>query len=105
MQPALRQRETMRYRTTRQADQDIIDLYLRGVELFGVEQAERYHGGLIETFEVLADNPHIARERTEFTPAVRIHPHEAHLIVYCIQDDELLIIRVLHGRQDWERYL
>lgn len=95
----------MPYRTTRRADQDIIDLYVHGAREFGVSQAERYHRGLIETFEVLSANPRLARERTEFMPAVRIHPHEAHLVIYRIERDGLLIIRVLHGRSSWERHV
>jgi toxin ParE1/3/4 len=95
----------MRFRTTRQADQDIIDLYVHGAREFGVEQAERYHRGLIDTFELLCENPRLARERMEFVPAVRIHPYEAHLVIYTVEDNGLLIVRVLHGRSQWERYL
>lgn len=95
----------MSYKTTRQADQDIIDIYVHGVQEFGPAQAERYHQGLTDTFELLAANPRLARERPEFDPPVRIHPYEAHLIVYMVRDDGLLVVRVLHGRQDWERYL
>jgi toxin ParE1/3/4 len=40
----------MSYRTTRQADQDIIDIYVRGAADFGVAQAERYHVGLVAVF-------------------------------------------------------
>jgi toxin ParE1/3/4 len=95
----------MIYRTTRRADQDIIDIYVHGAAEFGVEQAERYHEGLISVFDLLAGNPLLARERTEFNPPVRLHPYQAHMIAYVIRDDGILIIRVLHGRQDWERYL
>ena len=95
----------MSYKTTRQADQDIIDIYVHGVQEFGTDQAERYHRGLTSTFELLVTNPRLARERREFHPPVRIHPYEAHLIVYLVRDDGILIVRVLHGRQEWERYL
>ena len=95
----------MIYRTTRRADQDIIDIYVHGAAEFGVDQAERYHEGLISVFDLLAENPLLARERTEFNPPVRLRPYQAHMIAYVIRDDGILIIRVLHGRQDWERYL
>jgi toxin ParE1/3/4 len=95
----------MAYRTTRQADQDIIDIYVRGVADFGVGQAEHYHQGLVSAFELLADNPGMARERAEFSPPVRLHPCQAHMIVYVEHGDGILIVRVLHGRQDWERHL
>jgi toxin ParE1/3/4 len=95
----------MNYKTTRRADQDIIDIYVHGAAAFGIDQAERYHEGMVSVFELLAESPHLARERTEFDPPVRLHPYQAHMIAYIIRDDGLLIIRVLHGRQDWERYL
>lgn len=95
----------MSYKTTRLADQDIIDIYVYGAAEFGVDQAERYHEGLVSVFELLAENPHLAHERPEFDPPVRLHPYEAHMIAYLIRDNGILIIRVLHGRQDWERYL
>jgi toxin ParE1/3/4 len=93
------------YRTTRRADSDIIEIYSRGAEDFGVAQAERYHQRLIETFEVLARNPRMAPERREFRPAIRLHPCGAHLIFYTIGDDAILILRVLHNRQNWIRHL
>lgn len=95
----------MSYKTTRRADQDIIDIYVRGAAEFGVEQAERYHEGLVSVLELLAENPHLARERTEFDPPVRLHPYQAHMIAYVLRNDGILVIRVLHGRQAWERYL
>jgi len=95
----------MSHKTTRQADQDIIDIYVRGAADFGLDQAERYHEGMVAVFDRLAENPHMARERTEFNPPVRLHPYQAHMIVYVEHGDEILIVRVLHGRQDWERYL
>jgi toxin ParE1/3/4 len=95
----------MSYKTSRQADRDIIDIYVHGVAEFGVDQAERYHEGMVSVFELLAENPHLARERREFDPPVRLHPYQAHMIAYVVRDDGILIIRVLHGRQAWERYL
>ena len=95
----------MPYRTTRQADQDIIDIYLWGCREFGQPQAERYHAGLAATLDLIADNPRMARERAEFNPPVRLHPYQSHMIVYLLDDSGVLIVRVLHGRQDWERCL
>jgi len=95
----------MPYRTTAQADQDIIDIYLWGCREFGQPQAERYHAGLAAALDLIAENPRIARERHEFTPAVRLHPYQSHMIVYLLDDMGVLVVRVLHGRQDWESCL
>jgi toxin ParE1/3/4 len=95
----------MAYRTTAQADQDIIDIYLWGWREFGQPQAERYHAGLAAALDLIADNPRIARERHEFTPTVRLHPYQSHMIVYLLDDMGVLVVRVLNGRQDWESCL
>ncbi|MGH7088411.1 MAG: type II toxin-antitoxin system RelE/ParE family toxin [Stellaceae bacterium] len=95
----------MSYRTTRQADADIIDIYLWGCHEFGQRQAEQYHNGLAATFDLIAAHPRMARERSEFNPPVRLHPYQSHLIVYMLDDDGVLIVRVLHGRQEWEACL
>lgn len=95
----------MAVRTTRKADEDIIAAYLHGAAEYGIEQAERYHAGLMATFALLAANPRLARERSEFDPPMRLHPYQAHLIAYLVRDADILVVRVLHGRQAWERHL
>ncbi|MGH7084005.1 MAG: type II toxin-antitoxin system RelE/ParE family toxin [Acetobacteraceae bacterium] len=98
-------RRAMTYRITQRARADIIDIYLWGRQEFGQHQAESYHEGLAAAFELIAANPGIARERPEFDPPVRLHPYQSHLIVYILDEAGILIIRVLHARQKWERLL
>jgi toxin ParE1/3/4 len=92
----------MSWKTTRQADEDISDLFVYGAVNFGHAQAEAYETGLFRTFDLIALNPLLARERHELRPPVRLHPYGAHLIVYLVDGASVLIVRVLHGRQDWE---
>lgn len=92
----------MTYRLSREADEDIVRIYIEGVRLFGRAQAESYHRELESLFELLAANPRMARERNEIMPPVRIHPYKAHLIVYVIEaNDDVLIVRIRHGHEDW----
>jgi toxin ParE1/3/4 len=94
------------YAPTREAaEEDIISIYVYDAQKFGTAQAERDHDGLIKCFSFIADHPYAARERTEFTPPVRLHFYVSHVTVYIARDDHILIVRVLHGRQDWERHL
>ncbi len=92
----------MTYRTTLEADRDIIEIYVLGAQHFGVAQSDRYVDELFDTFELLAENPQMARERRELNPPMRLHPFHAHLIAYLVRDGDILIVRVLHGRQDWQ---
>jgi len=92
----------MGFRLSLEAERDIINLAEAGVRLFGIAQARRYHEALFAVFDLIAANPRMVRERLEITPPIRIHPFKAHLIVYRIEQDEnIFIIRVLHGHEDW----
>lgn len=92
----------MGFRLTQAAEADIIRIATQGIRLFGHGQARRYHDELFALFDLLASNPRMARERSELSPPMRIHPFKAHLIVYRIEDDgDVLIIRVRHGHEDW----
>jgi toxin ParE1/3/4 len=64
--------------------------------------SELFHAGLAAALDLIAANPRIARERREFTPAVRLHPYQSHMIVYLLDDLGFLVVRVLHARQDLE---
>lgn len=89
------------YRLTRAATDDLLTIYLAGLEQFGVAQADRYHDDLERMFAFLAETPRAARLREELNPPVRAHPFKAHIIVYDETDDGILILRVRHGREDW----
>ncbi len=92
----------MAYTLSRKAEEDIIAIFLDGAGQFGLQQAERYHSLLENTFQFLADNPLAARERLELIPPVRIHPIESHLVLYTIDESgDIFIIRVRHGHEDW----
>jgi toxin ParE1/3/4 len=60
---------------------------------------------LEEVFRILGETPLICRERLEFSPPVRIHPHGRHLIVDVIDTDRILIVRVLHHSMDVPQHL
>jgi toxin ParE1/3/4 len=90
------------YRLTRAAAEDIRHVYREGKRLFGVRQADLYHLFLESIFEMLAQNPESARERTEISPPVRVHPCGAHLVVYLkTEDGNVLVLRVRHARENW----
>lgn len=95
----------MQIRRSRLADADLIDIYVYGAQNFGQLAAEAYFLDINQTFQFLAENPFAGRERTEFNPPVRIHPHGRHLIIYTIEDSCILIVRVLHQKMDVLHYL
>ncbi len=89
------------FRTTAAADADVVELFRFGTERYGLAKADDYVSGLGEALYRLAANPRMARERTEVRPPVRLYTYMAHVIVYIIEDEDVLILRVLHGSSDW----
>lgn len=95
----------MAYSLSAEASEDFRRIYLTGIRDFGVDQSEDYIEGLEKVLEFLADFPRAARERMEIVPPVRAHPYKSHLIVYEIVADDVLIIRIRSGREDWSAAL
>lgn len=93
------------YRLTPAAQGDLEDIWLYTLEQWSLQQADRYTDILEDTFDRLLFLPEMARERSEFNPPVRIHPSAEHLIIYRIEVDHLVILRVLGAWQDWQAIL
>lgn len=91
----------MSFRLSQAAEDDLINIYVEGVRLFGYTQADRYHAGLNATFDFLSRNPEAAWERVEIAPPTRMHPHKSHLIFYQIKDQGIFIIRIRHAHENW----
>ena len=92
----------MNYRLSRKAEDDLLGLYVSGSQAFGATEAEAYYAGLSPVFAFLADYPRAARERLEIDPPVRIHRYRSHVIVFVIDEPGIVILRIRHGREDWE---
>lgn len=82
------------------AGQDIADIWVYGTERWGADQADRYFDAMVNLFDLLSEQPEIARLRDEFSPPVRIHPYGLHVVVYETVETGIAIIRVLHNRRN-----
>ena len=88
-----------------QAEADLENIWRYTQSTWGTAQANRYIDEFAESFALLADNPLICRERTEYTPSVRMYRHAHHLIVYVHTHTTLEVIRILHESMDIESQL
>lgn len=90
------------YRLTKAADADLDDILTYGIVNYGEARADAYFDALIRQFESLAVNPLLYTERAEIKPPVRVCPIGVHIVIYVVDDqDDVLILRVRHGREDW----
>ena len=88
-----------------QAKQDLIDIWLYTANRWGEPQADKYLDELENSLQLIAEQPLICRERTEFEPPVRIHHHEHHMIIYLVMESGINVIRFLHKNMDVEKQL
>ena len=93
------------YRLTPKAQRDLEDIWLYTAQTWSMAQADRYTDIMEDTFDRLLFMPEMARERPEIDPPVRIHPSAEHLIIYRVERDQLIILRVLGAGQDWHAIL
>lgn len=83
------------------AQADLKAIYEQSAEMFGLNQADIYAAGLLRALNLLAAYPLSSRLRTEFSPPVRTAPYKAHVIIYDVSSEGVLVIRIRHSHEDW----
>ncbi len=86
------------YRLTERADRDVFDIFLYGLQHFGLAQAEQYRTSLIGCFNPLAENPRLGRAAEAIAPGVRRHEHGSHVILYEPESEGVMILALVHVR-------
>lgn len=86
------------YRLGKRADEDFESIYIYGVLTFGLEQAEAYAAGMEARFEQLANQPLLYPSIDHVKPGYRLSVYGSHAIYYRIEDDGVLIVRILRGQ-------
>jgi len=85
-----------------QTDLDEIWLYV-AKESGSLEIANRLIDSITDRFLLLASFPYIGRSRDEdFGAGFRSVAVGEYIIVYCLEADDVLILRIAHGRRDVE---
>lgn len=89
-------------RLTADADHDLANIYIQGVQTFGAMQADRYIDDLLRALDRIQDFPKIARLRDDIMPAVRAYIFRSHVILYDVEDgDGVVVVRIRHAHEDW----
>jgi len=85
-----------------QTDSDLDEIWYYVVTKSGsIEIADRLIDSITDRFLLLARHPSIGRARDEdLRPGLRSFPVGEYLIIYRIQDEDVLILRVLRGSQN-----
>jgi len=85
-----------------QADSDLDSIwYYVASESGSVDIADRLIDSITERFFLLANYPNIGRRRdADLRPGLRSFPVGEYIIIYRLQDEDVLILRVLRGSRN-----
>lgn len=89
----------MRLEISVRAERDIGQVYADGYAKFGPKRAETYLRELTLALGRLVEFPFANRLLTEFDPPLRCLHFRSHIVLYRVDDDNVRIIRVRHGRE------
>jgi toxin ParE1/3/4 len=91
-------------RLSRRAASDLAEIADYTIAEFGIDQARRYRDQLQACFRSLLANPALGRSAEEVAPGLRRIRQQAHVVFYTAEQDQMLIVRVLHHSMDFERH-
>ncbi len=83
------------------ASRDLYEIHSVGLGRYGPAPADAYLAKLFSTFEHIAQWPFAARERLSVRPSIRLFRRDAHNILYRVEGETVLILRVLHHNANW----
>ena len=90
-----------KYRITNKVIKDLENIWNYPVETWSERQADAYYEMLISFCQHLADNPACGKNYEEIAKDLYGFKASKHIIFYrVIAQDEIEIIRILHGRMD-----
>ena len=94
----------MPHRLSPQAESDLDDIwYFVATESGSIDIADRFIDTITARFVIIADNPHIGRQRDhDLRPGVRTFPVGDYIIAYRVDVSDVAILRVLRGSWDIE---
>lgn len=70
------------------------------------ERAHRFVSGILDRCETLGTHPELGPRRERIRPGLRILPLPSRIVVaYRIEGDDVVIMRVFYGGQDFETLL
>jgi toxin ParE1/3/4 len=94
----------MAHRVAPCAESDLDDIWLYvAKESSSIEIANRLIDTITDRFLTLARFPYMGRSREEdLGPGYRSLPVGEYVILYCVENEDVLVLRVVHGRRRLE---
>ena len=90
---------------SRAAQKDLADIALYTITTWGMDQADAYIGGMIAAMNLLSKDMPASRRDADLPDGITRTRHRSHHLYHRRIGDDLIIIRILHGRMDPARHL
>jgi len=87
------------------ADADLAEILDYSIGMFGPAIADDYLLSFERAFDLLCRHPQAGAMRDDIIPPIRCLPHRSHRIFYDIEENEIVVQRVLHHAMDAQRHL
>ena len=82
------------------ARSDLLSIDDYGIDRFGEQAADALSAGFRRAFSQLAEFPRSAPERPEYGENIRCWVHLGYRVLYQLDGDKVVIVRVLHHSRD-----
>jgi toxin ParE1/3/4 len=93
----------MAHRLAPQARAELSDIWTYIARESGsLSAADGVIDAITERFYLLAQFPYMGRARDDLRPGLRSFPVGQYVVIYAIEDEDVQILHVFHGRQDIE---
>lgn len=95
-----------KYRISKQAINDLNDIWIYTFNKWSKEQADRYYNLILEEIEFVSDNFMTGKSAEQTRKNYRVSKIKSHLIFYRKQEENSIeIVRILHQRMDIKKQL
>ena len=95
-----------KYRISKQAINDLNDIWVYTFNKWSKEQADRYYDLIIGEIEFIANNYLIGKSAEQTRKNYRVTKIKSHLIFYRKAENEIVeVVRILHQRMDIKKGL
>lgn len=93
------------YKLSTNAKEDVKRIYLRGLRVFGENQADKYYNALFDRFEQIADQPFLYPLIDDVRKGYRRSVYKSDSIYYRVVNGNDVEIIAIIGRQDLEDWV
>jgi toxin ParE1/3/4 len=95
----------MAHRLAAEAEADLHELWYYVASESSIEVADRLVDSLATRFFLLGTHPRAGRRRDDLWPGIRVFHVGDYIVLYRVEGNDVLIVRVVRGSRDLEALL